>query len=197
MASLMRIAAEFRESIGASIPQIVALLEDNDGNVASVGANAFSKLSEQAEFRASIEASIPQIVALNDNDGDVREAGANALSNHSEQAEFRASIEASIPQIVTLLNDNDGDPSSERPLGPPFLRIQIVALLNNNDKYVRQDGAYAFSKLSEKAEFRASIVASIPQIVALLNDNDRDVYWGSKFRASIGASITQIVAPPQ
>ncbi|KAJ7877058.1 hypothetical protein B0H14DRAFT_3427125 [Mycena olivaceomarginata] len=76
MALLMRIAAEFRESIRAIIPQIVALLKDNDWNVRWASKNALSKFTEQAEFRESIGAVIPQIIALlNDNDKVVREAG--------------------------------------------------------------------------------------------------------------------------
>jgi hypothetical protein len=45
--SLTSIAAEFRGSIGTSIPTIIALLKHNDCIVRWAGADALSKLSEQ------------------------------------------------------------------------------------------------------------------------------------------------------
>ena len=47
---LMSIVAEFRESIGLAIPQIIALLEHNDSYVRTASANALSKLSEQGRI---------------------------------------------------------------------------------------------------------------------------------------------------
>jgi hypothetical protein len=47
MALLTSIAAEFRGSIGTSIPQIVDMLKDSDSFVRGTGAEALSKLSEQ------------------------------------------------------------------------------------------------------------------------------------------------------
>jgi HEAT repeat protein len=102
MASLTSFAAEFRWSIGTSIPQIADLLKDSERFVRSAGAEALSKLSEKgpyyiwsgiasltsiaAEFRGSIGTSIPQIVdLLKDSDGFVRGAGAKALSQLSKQ----------------------------------------------------------------------------------------------------------------
>jgi hypothetical protein len=41
------IAAEFRESIGIFIPQIVNLLKDNDCDVRAAGAEALLKVSDQ------------------------------------------------------------------------------------------------------------------------------------------------------
>ena len=41
--------AEFRESIGHAIPEIVSLLSDGDWNVRIAGADALSKLSEQGK----------------------------------------------------------------------------------------------------------------------------------------------------
>jgi len=43
----MKIIAEFRESLGPVIQQIVTLLSDNKWYVRTVGADALSKLSEQ------------------------------------------------------------------------------------------------------------------------------------------------------
>jgi HEAT repeat protein len=100
--SLTSIAAEFRESIRASIPQVVDLLRDNDMFVGWAGAEALAKLSEQgnisvqssvaslmsvaAEFQESIRPSIPQIVdLLKDNDSSVCKAGEEALAKLSEQ----------------------------------------------------------------------------------------------------------------
>jgi hypothetical protein len=46
MALPTSIAAEFRESMGIFIPQIVNLLKDDDWDVRAAGAEALSKLSE-------------------------------------------------------------------------------------------------------------------------------------------------------
>ena len=94
---------EFRESIRASIPQIITLLRPWKSYICEVGANALAKLSEQgikfsefsdlniadvlvAEFRELIRPAIRQIIALlSHNEWEVREAGADALSKLSEQ----------------------------------------------------------------------------------------------------------------
>jgi HEAT repeat protein len=47
MASVTSIAAELRGPIGASIPQIIDLLNDTKGYVRASAAEALSKLSEQ------------------------------------------------------------------------------------------------------------------------------------------------------
>jgi hypothetical protein len=46
----MKFKAEFHTSIGEAMPQIVALLQDNDMVTRNAGANALSKLSEQCEI---------------------------------------------------------------------------------------------------------------------------------------------------
>jgi HEAT repeat protein len=46
----MSIAAAFQESIGLAVPQVIALLRDNDCNVRRAGANALGKFSEQGKI---------------------------------------------------------------------------------------------------------------------------------------------------
>jgi HEAT repeat protein len=46
MASLTSIAAEFREFLATSIPQIINLLKDDDWSVRDAAGGALSKLSE-------------------------------------------------------------------------------------------------------------------------------------------------------
>ena len=45
------LVAKFQKSIGAAIPQIIALLGDSERDVRKAGADAFSKLSEQGKYR--------------------------------------------------------------------------------------------------------------------------------------------------
>jgi HEAT repeat protein len=102
LALLMSTVAEFQESIGSAIPQIITFLSDSNSHICSAGAVALSKLSEQgknikysglallmssvAKFQVSIVPAIPQIIALLSNsDRGVRSAGANTLSKLSEQ----------------------------------------------------------------------------------------------------------------
>jgi hypothetical protein len=49
LALLMSTIAEFQESIGSAIPQIIALLSGSNGYVHSAGANTLLKLSEQGK----------------------------------------------------------------------------------------------------------------------------------------------------
>jgi hypothetical protein len=80
MMSLTSTTADLRRSIGASIPQIINLLEDNSAFVRAASAAALATFSEQgmyhawtctgplttitAEFQGLIETSIPHIVSL-------------------------------------------------------------------------------------------------------------------------------------
>ncbi|KAJ7315188.1 armadillo-type protein [Mycena albidolilacea] len=210
--------SEFRESIRASIPEIVDFLKNNNRHFDLGGVTALAKLSEQAEFRESIRVYIPEIMEfLKDNNKCVRVVGAKTLVKLSEQAEFRESIRPSTPQIVQFLDDNDmyvreagaealaklSEQAEFRESIRPSIP-QIVDLLKDNNMYVRRVGAEALAKLSEQAEFRESIRPSIPLIVDLLKNNDPDFHLAgakalaklseqAEFRDSIRASIPQIV----
>jgi len=98
------LVAEFRESMGMAIPEIIALLGHSDAGVCRAGAGTLANLSEQgkvpkfsdlndidvlvAEFQESIEKAIPQIIALLHNSQlIVRQAGLDALSSLSKHGE--------------------------------------------------------------------------------------------------------------
>jgi HEAT repeat protein len=115
--SLTSIAAEFRESIRPSIPQIVDLLKHSDNFVPSAGVEALAKFSEQgnisvqsdvasltsiaAEFQESIRASIPQIVKFfKHNDNSVRSVGAKALAKLSEQGNI--SVQSGVASLKSI-----------------------------------------------------------------------------------------------
>lgn len=100
--SLKMMAAEFRESIEASIPQIVDLLEDSNKYVRRKGVATLAKLAEQgngdvqphvvlfngiaAKFRESILVAIPQIVhVLKDNSSYISKPAVDALAKFSGQ----------------------------------------------------------------------------------------------------------------
>jgi hypothetical protein len=102
LALLMSSVAEFQESIGSAIPQIIAFLSDSNWGVCLAGANALLKLSEQgknikysslallmssvAGLRESIRSAIPQIITfLSDSSSDVRLGSAKALLELSKQ----------------------------------------------------------------------------------------------------------------
>jgi hypothetical protein len=93
----MKIVAEFRLSIGTTIPEIVKLLKHSDKNIRLAGADTLSRLSGQgkaakipilvllitiiAEFRRLIDPVIPEIaILLKDNHDFVRLTSADALS---------------------------------------------------------------------------------------------------------------------
>ena len=97
----IKIIAEFRDSIGTAIPDILTLLKGRNKGLQKAGINALSKLSEHgkrvnlwgpaflicilAEFRDSIMGAIPDIVNfLSDSSWAVRDAGADALSKLSD-----------------------------------------------------------------------------------------------------------------
>jgi HEAT repeat protein len=46
----MSIVAAFQESIGLAVPQVIALLRDNDWNVRRAGGDALGKLSQQGKI---------------------------------------------------------------------------------------------------------------------------------------------------
>jgi HEAT repeat protein len=102
LALLMSSVAEFQESIGSTIPQIITFLSNSNSDICLGSATALLELSEQgkkieysglallmssvAEFRESIVSAIPRIITfLSDSDSYVRLAGAVALSKLSEQ----------------------------------------------------------------------------------------------------------------
>jgi HEAT repeat protein len=101
MVSLMSIAAEFREFLATSIPQIIDLLQDDNEMVRGSAVAALSEFSAHgmspicsgmasltgiaAEFRGLIATSIPHIIdLLQDEEPDVRNASVDALSKLSK-----------------------------------------------------------------------------------------------------------------
>ncbi|KAJ7932283.1 hypothetical protein B0H13DRAFT_2307844 [Mycena leptocephala] len=202
MSSLMMIAAEYRESIGASIYLIVALLNDNE-YVRRAGADALSKLSEQAEYRESIGASIPRIVALlTASHWAVRGTGENALSKLSEQAEFRQSIGASIPQIVAPLSASQREVRmagenallklSEQADLCPSLRLSAIhhhflVLLINADLHIASPCADIFAHLVIQGHLRE-------MIVGILTLTLNSLYSPDPKQSKNGASIIAVFA---
>jgi HEAT repeat protein len=244
LALLMSTVAEFRESIGSTIPQIITFLSDSDSNIRLAGAEALSKLSEQgknnkysslallmsnvAEFRESIGSAIPQIITfLSDSDSDVRLVSAVALLKLLDQgknieysglallmttiAEFQESIGSAVPQIITFLSDSNSD-----------LRLvgaKALLKLSEQGKNIEYSGLDLL--ISTIAKFRESIGSTIPRIITFLSDSNSNFrlvgakvllelseqgknikYSGlaflmssvAAFQESIGSTIPQIIA---
>ena len=195
--------AEFRSSPGATVPEIIKLLKDSDGNVRQAAAKDLLQLSEQgktvklpnvtflmtilAEFRPSIGPAIPEIVELLKHNGsEICETAANTLSQLSEQG--RTAKLFNVALLMTII-------AEFRPsigLAIP----EIVELLKHNGAEVRDIAAYTLSQLSEQgkttklfnvalliaiiAEFRPLIATAILEFVKLLKDSDEVVRWGAK-----------------
>jgi HEAT repeat protein len=244
LALLMSTAAEFRESIGSAIPQIITFLSDSNSHIRSAGAVALSKLLEQgkntkysglallmstvAEFQESIGSAIPQIITfLSDSNSDLRLVGAKALLKLSEQgksieyfclpllmstiAKFRESIGSAIPQIITFLSNSN---SNFR-----FVGAKALLELSEQGKNIKYSGLALL--MSTIAAFQESIGSAIPQIIAFLSDSHLGIhlvganilsklseqgkninYSGlallistvAVFQKSIGSAIPQIIA---
>jgi HEAT repeat protein len=184
-------------------------------------------MSFVAEFWESIGSAIPRIITfLSDSNSDIRSAGAKALSKLSEQgknikysglsllmssvAKFRESTGSAIPQIITFLSDHDSYVCSAG--------AKALSKLSEQGKNIKYSGLALL--MSTIAEFRESIVSTIPQIITFLSDSNWGVrsagantllklseqgknikYFGlallmssvAKFRESIGSAIPQII----
>jgi HEAT repeat protein len=202
LALLMSTIAEFQESIGSAIPQIIIFLSDSNSYVRSAGAVALSKLLQQgknieysgltlltitvAAFLEPIGSSIPQIIAfLSDSNSYVRLAGASTLLKLSEQGR---KIEFSgLTLLMSFVAEFRESILSAIP--------QIIAFLSDSNSDVRSAGVKALSKLSEQGknikysglallmsitvEFQDSIQSAIPQVVTFLSHGVMNVHIAS------------------
>jgi len=89
---------------GAALPKLVKLLEDEDGSVRSVAAEALGRYA----VRGAVDrAALPKLVKLlEDEDEDVRRRAALALVRYAEQGVVD---EGSVYSLVGLLGDEDED----------------------------------------------------------------------------------------
>ncbi|KDR66228.1 hypothetical protein GALMADRAFT_1208159 [Galerina marginata CBS 339.88] len=98
--------AEFRDSIGNGLPQIITLLSDSSPSVRNLkaAADSVAQLSEQADFDGLFRLSIPHIIALlNDKDEEVRHAASRSLVRCRNMPNFLNPSGMPGPQIVELL----------------------------------------------------------------------------------------------
>jgi HEAT repeat protein len=165
--------AEFRSSLGTTVPEIIKLLKDSDGNVRQAAAENLSQLSEQgktvklpnvtflmtiiAEFRPFIGPAIPEVVELLKHNGsEVCKTVANTLSQLSEQGKIAKG--PVIPEIVKLLKNTNWE-----------VCLAGVDALSQLSEHGKMDNVSDVASLMTIiAEFRPLIASAIPEIVTLI-----------------------------
>lgn len=169
--------AEFRGLIATSVSSIIQLFHNKDPSVQVAAATALGKMGEHAEFRALITAAAPSIIVLLSSDNSSAQLAAITFMKLVKHIEIRVAITIAIssqlPQssrkaqsVSTAAADKLGGKSENI----TAVVLLIVQLLKSSPKVQL---ALALGKMGEQAEFRAGIVAAIPSIVELLDD-DKD-----------------------
>jgi HEAT repeat protein len=156
----------------ATIPVLIALLNDTNTEVRRGAASALGKLKDPTIT--------PRLLALlSDSDPFVRLSAVKALSNIKDPS--------ITPKLIALLNDDyelvgSGVAKALGKTKDPAAAPKLIALLNDTNASVRSSAADALGELK--------YFAAIPKLIALLNDRNENV------RSSIARALSKLNAPP-